>query len=152
MIDLHTHSSASDGTLSPRALMVSARQAGLRMVALTDHDTLAGVAPAAAAAVELGQGFVPGVEISVDHIPGTMHIVGLGVESGHQGLLNKLENMAGSRHERILEIIRKLQDMGLQIDYEELSGTVDGVVGRPHVAKLMIRKGYALDINDAFNR
>jgi 3',5'-nucleoside bisphosphate phosphatase len=151
-IDLHTHSTASDGLLSPTDLVKRAREKGLYAISLTDHDTLAGVAEALQAGEALAVKVIPGVEISADFSPGTMHIVGLGLDPSHQGLLEKMEFLQQARRDRNPKIIRQLNAAGLDINFEEVQREAKGgQIGRPHFAAVILRKGLARDWDDVFN-
>ncbi len=153
MIDLHTHSTASDGTLSPTSLVEAAEQAGLAGLALTDHDTVAGLAEAKQAAEDARLDFIPGVEISAQIDRGCLHIVGLYVDSNHKGLLKTLEDLVNLRNERNIQIVKKLCELKLPVEIDEVAGIAGGsVVGRPHFAELMRRKGYIKKADDAFKR
>lgn len=153
-VDLHCHSTASDGTLSPAELVQLARRSGLSALALTDHDTIGGVSEAAAAARELGIYFLPGIEISAEYPhPGTMHILGYGVDPESQTLKTLTETLIAGRDNRNPRIIAKLQQLGLKITMEEVEKEAGGqVVGRPHIAAVLHRKGYVTSIKDAFNK
>lgn len=153
MIDLHAHSTASDGSLSPRELAVEAAARGLSAFALTDHDTVAGVPEAAAAARELGIAFVPGVEIDVTWEPGECHLLALGVDPAHPALAEGLERLAKSRRERNLGMLELMREGGVEADYGEIEALAGGdVVGRPHFAELLVRRRVAKNAEQAFSR
>lgn len=150
-IDLHTHSTASDGTLSPTALVRHAEALGLRAIALTDHDTIAGLdeASAAACSVEV----IRGCELSVDFSPGSMHLLGLWLPRRMRALPALLHDLAAKRAQRNLRMVENLQRHGVAIEAAELEEfAAGGVVGRPHFAQLLVRKGHAADLTDAFQR
>lgn len=158
--DLHTHSTASDGTLSPAEVIARAAEANLAAVALTDHDTTAGLARArdAAAGCE-GLTFVPGVEVSARYPGGTMHILGLGIDEDAPAVRNLLASFIEARRERNPKIIAKLQGLGLAVDMDDVlaaAGTrktdKPRVLGRLHIAEALRVKGYADSIPDAFAR
>jgi predicted metal-dependent phosphoesterase TrpH len=151
-IDLHTHSSYSDGSLSPRELVQLAKEKKLRAIALTDHDTVAGLKEAAAAGVELDVEVVPGVEISAQYPPGTMHILGYYLNPAHPDLLEALKKLQQARADRNPKIIQRLQALGLDISTNEVLDLSAGQVGRPHIAKALVNKGYASSIDEAFSR
>jgi len=151
-IDLHTHSNYSDGSLSPRQLVELAKKRRLRAIALTDHDTVAGVAEALAAGKELSVEVVPGVEISAQYPPGTMHILGYCLHASHPELLGALTKLQQARAARNPKIIRRLQDLGLEITTTEVLHLSSGQVGRPHIAKALVNKGYVSSIDEAFSR
>jgi 3',5'-nucleoside bisphosphate phosphatase len=150
-IDLHCHSTASDGTLSPTQVVQLAVDSGLSALALTDHDTVGGVA--AAAAKERGIDFLPGIEISCDfRAPGTMHILGYGVDSNSPVLTEMTRQLIEGRDNRNPKIIQRLQELGVAITMDELNAeAAGGTVGRPHIAAILVRKGYVSSIKQAFN-
>ncbi len=151
--DLHTHSTASDGTLSPTELVRLAADVGLRCMALTDHDTTAGLAEALAAGKEFGVEVIPGCELSVDFKPGVMHILGLWIAPDSPHLNSVLLELRQSRHERNLRILQKLAEFGISIHYDELQAMVrdeKSSVGRPHIARAMMRLGIVPDVATAF--
>jgi len=151
-VDLHIHSSASDGRLSPEEVVRESAKRGLAVIALTDHDTVSGVAPALAAAQVLGLRVVPGVELSTDADQGEVHILGYFIDYNDGELLARLERMRNSRLERAQAIIAKLRDLGVDIDWprvQEIAGK--GSVGRPHLAQAMLEKGYIGSLKEAFS-
>lgn len=151
-VDLHTHSTSSDGTDSPTAVVEAAVRAGLNAVALTDHDTLEGIAEAQAAADRLGIELVPGTEISCEFEPGTMHMVILFLEPGRGPLQDRLGELQDARSRRNEVIVERLRDLGLDISYEEvLAEAGEGSVGRPHFAAVMERKGLVANFRAAFD-
>ena len=150
-IDLHTHSSASDGTDSPAQLVVKAHAAGLAAVAITDHDTLSGLKEGQQAGHDLGIEVVRGCEISTGTELGELHILGLWLPENSQILLEKLCWLREKRGERNVGIVKKLQDMGYEISMEEVLAAAKGEsVGRPHIAEVLIRKGFAKDARQVF--
>ncbi|MGD8989694.1 MAG: PHP domain-containing protein, partial [Syntrophobacterales bacterium] len=151
-IDLHTHSSYSDGSFSPGQLVQLAKDKGLRAIALTDHDTVAGLEEALAAGKELEVEVVPGVEISAQYPPGTMHILGYYVQPSHPELLRDLEKLQKARAARNPKIIERLQALGLEISWTEVLNLSGGQVGRPHIAQVLLHRGYVSSINEAFSR
>jgi predicted metal-dependent phosphoesterase TrpH len=151
-IDLHTHSSCSDGSFSPGQLVRLAKEKGLRAIALTDHDTVAGVEEAVAAGKKLGVEVVPGVEISAQYPPGTMHILGYYLQTSHPELLKALKELQQARADRNPKIIERLQALGLEITTAEVLRLSGGQVGRPHIAKALVNRGYVSSIDEAFSR
>jgi predicted metal-dependent phosphoesterase TrpH len=151
--DLHTHSTASDGTLTPTALLHRAAAAGVEMLALTDHDTIAGLAEARVAAEQLGIGLIDGVEVSVTWGGRTVHIVGLGVDPGCDTLLQGLAGLQAHRVWRAEEIGRRLAKAGydgaLAGAQRHASGTL---IGRTHFARFLVERGAAADLRDVFKR
>ncbi|WP_339844789.1 PHP domain-containing protein [Paenibacillus sp. FSL W7-1088] len=156
--DLHTHSQASDGMQPPAENVKLAKQRGLSAVALTDHDTVAGVAEAQQAGREYGIDVVAGVEISTRAGGKDIHVLGYYVNTEDEKFLDRLRGLREAREERNHLIIAKLQELGLEISWQEV---IDGLgrplepdesIGRPHMADVLVRKGYAADMRDAFNR
>ena len=152
LIDLQAHSTASDGSLSPAEVVQLARKNGLRAIALTDHDTIDGLEEA------LNEGFlqqvevVPGIEISAEFINGTMHVLGYYVWEGRDRLNKALERLQRARFERNPLMIRRLNELGLDITMEEVTAFAGGgQVGRPHVARALLEKGYVSSMKEAFD-
>lgn len=153
LIDLHTHSTASDGSASPSAIIRRAKAKGLRGVALTDHDTISGLREFLAAGKEENIDAVPGVELSTFLYSKELHIVGLFVNPETPELLDLLERMRRGRETRNREMILKLSAAGFAVSYEELLQEAGGEsIGRPHIAALLLRKGYFKTIQDAFEQ
>lgn len=152
-VDLHTHSTASDGTDTPSELVQNARKAGLKAVALTDHDTLSGLEEAEAEAKKEGDiEFVRGVEISTGSEQGEMHILGLWVPKDAEPLENKLASMRARRGERNERIVEKLRSLGLDITMDDVMEHAGGEsVGRPHIAMALKDKGFVSSITEAFD-
>jgi len=153
MVDLHTHSTASDGTYSPAELVKLAKDIGLSALALTDHDTVEGLGEALAAARKLGLPFVPGVEISVKFEgPGHCHILGYFVEADSPVLRETLDLLQRAREERNLKMVEKLRSLGVDISLKELEEEAKGEIGRPHFAALLVRKGVVKSVEEAFEK
>ncbi len=151
--DLHTHTTASDGSDAPSALVSLARESGLSAVAVTDHDTVAGLSEA------LRQGEIedievlPGVELSVVSPQGTMHMLGYLFDPDSPELISVLKRVQAARAERNPKILKRLQELGYPVSEEELrelAGT--GQVGRPHIARAMVARGYVRSVSQAFDR
>jgi predicted metal-dependent phosphoesterase TrpH len=151
-VDLHTHSTASDGTLPPESVVVAAHAAGVAALALTDHDTLAGVTRAVEAGKALGVRVVPGVELSAHDGDSEIHILALHVT--RLGVLEtRLEKFREERHVRAARIVDRLRELGIDVTVEMvLEEAGDAAVGRPHIARAMIRAGAARDFREAFDR
>ncbi len=154
LADLHTHSSGSDGTDSPTELVRKADAVNLGGIALTDHDSVAGIQEFmdAEASAELKR--VAGLEISTEHEDKEVHILGYFVPLDSKPLNDRLEYLRKSRHERLPKIIQKLNEQGLDITMDELLEDLEGVSspGRPHVAQLLIKKGFVKDTSEAFQK
>ena len=152
MIDLHMHSTASDGTDTPKEIITKCRKLGLRLSAVTDHDTMDSQTEAIATAKELKLKYLTGVEFSVRHT-GELHILGYGMDTADRELAGMMDDLRGSRVERVREIIRVVQEHGMKIDFADVERFAKGnTLGRPHVALALIEKGYASDLQDAFTR
>ena len=153
MIDLHTHSTVSDGTVSPAEVVRLAARAGCSAVALTDHDRLDGLAEATAQGEALGVRVVPGCELSCGWDPGTMHVLVYFVDGGEGPLQDRLVELQRIRDERNVRMVTALQAAGLPITLGEVQAEAGGEgVGRPHAAAVLVAKGLATSINDAFDR
>ena len=152
MIDLHTHSTASDGTLTPAELVRHARDRGVEVLSLTDHDTLSGLAEAIGEAERLGMDFVPGIEISAEFEPGTLHILGYYLNPSDKALEDKLTWLREGRDNRNDVILGKLTSLGHPLTMEDVLVFAQGEsVGRPHIADAMVAKGYVVDKEQAFD-
>ena len=151
-IDLHTHSTASDGTDTPAALMAKAHAAGLTAIALTDHDTLSGIDEARLAADRLGIELVPGVELSVTWPTGKMHMLVYFLEPGPGPLQDELAWLRQGRDERNAKILERLGDLGYSVTIEEVMAQAHGEsVGRPHIADALVQRGLFPDRAGAFD-
>jgi 3',5'-nucleoside bisphosphate phosphatase len=140
-IDLHVHSSASDGTMSPQEVVGEAGRLGLRAIALTDHDTISGLEAALDAGKRQGIEVIPGCELSVAADCGELHILGLWVDPHSTGLDKALGELRASRHRRNERIVHKLRDLGVPITYDEVLDAAGGEsVGRPHIASVLVAK------------
>jgi len=153
LVDLHSHTTCSDGSATPAELVRLAASAAAAAIAITDHDTVEGLSEGRAAADKAGIEFIPGVEISAEFEPGTMHILGYLVDESDKNLNAALEGLRLARRERNPRIAARLQDLGMDISYDEVANLAGNeVVGRPHFASLMVRKGYVTSIKEAFDR
>lgn len=151
-IDLHAHTTASDGTLHPRELVALAKKTGLTAVAVTDHDTLDGLPEALEAGRELDQQVIPGCELSVGEGKRSMHIVGLWLRPESPKLREGLDFVIRERGNRNHKIIAKLNELGLDISYEEVAKLAGGTVGRPHMAQALMARGLVSSVNEAFEK
>jgi predicted metal-dependent phosphoesterase TrpH len=153
-VDLHCHSTASDGTLSPADLVRLAKRSNLTALALTDHDTVAGVEEAAREARSIGLDFLAGIEISAEYPhPGTMHILGYGVDPSDGSLKSLTDTLIAGRDNRNPRIVSKLNELGVRVSMKEWEDEAQGVVlGRPQLAAILVRKGYVGSIKQAFEK
>jgi 3',5'-nucleoside bisphosphate phosphatase len=153
-VDLHVHSTASDGRLSPPDIIGRAAEIGLKVIALTDHDTVDGIIPALDAAKAYPSlTFIPGVEISTDLADGEAHILGYFIDYASPELAKLLRKSRDSRSGRGKRMVEKLNALGVNIDWarvQQIAG--DGAIGRPHVAQAMIEKGYISKFEEAFDK
>lgn len=151
MIDLHCHSTFSDGSLTPEELVEQAVAIGLSALALTDHDTMTGLPRFLAAGEGRGITLLPGVELSAD-TPG-MHMLAYGMDAANAELIRRMEWIRDGRNMRNKDILERLNKLGFAMTWEEvLTEAGEGVVGRPHFAQVMLRKGYAKNKNEIFDR
>ncbi len=151
--DLHSHSTASDGVLEPAELVQRARDKGVDVLALTDHDVLDGIAEARAAADRLGVVLVPGVEVSVTWRGRVIHVLGLGVDTMNPPLRQGLEGLAEKRRWRTAELGRRLEELGIDGAAEGAARLTRGrVVSRTHFARYLVEAGYVRDFKAAFKR
>lgn len=152
MIDLHTHSTASDGSLSPSELVNYAHSKGIQVLALTDHDSVGGILEAQEEAKKIGLTFIPGIEISVDWPTGEFHLLGLGLKNQSSELKKIIDFVEQERFNRNILMAQKLRDCGINITYEELVEHFHTEnLGRPHFAELMVQKGYIKQRQQAFD-
>ncbi|HAI11037.1 MAG TPA: hypothetical protein DCM28_04990 [Phycisphaerales bacterium] len=166
-VDLHCHSTASDGTVPPEDLPALAAKIGLSALALTDHDSTNGLQACETACKGVGIDFVPGIEISADPGPridtdgverrrGTLHILGLFVRHDDSELGKISDRMREARNSRNPAMVEKLQELGVRISYDEVEelanrqGTL--IIGRPHIAQVLVAKSYAKSVSDAFTK
>lgn len=153
-IDLHTHSTASDGIESPTELVQEASRRGISVLGLTDHDTVDGLAEATAAAAEAGLTLIPGIELSSDSDDAhEIHLLGYFIDPASESLAQRLQWLTRQRRLRIEQIVARLEDLGLPIDMEMVERYAPGgVMGRPHVARALIEIGAAETVRQAFDR
>lgn len=155
---MHTHTTASDGKQSPSDNVRLAAEAGLAAVAITDHDTVAGVSEALDAGFRYGIVVVPGVEISTADNGTDIHILGYGISWRDPVLLGRLEELRAVRGQRNERILARLNELGMPIAMEEVAAEAqtsprgDGSIGRPHIADVLVRRGFAANMKDAFDR
>jgi 3',5'-nucleoside bisphosphate phosphatase len=151
-LDLHTHSTASDGVLAPAELARQARAAGLDVIALTDHDSTAGVAEAQAAGEQIGLRVIAGIEANTDLPDGEAHVLGYFVEHEQPAFQRTLAVLREARAQRGERMVERLRAAGVDISWERVRELAQGAVGRPHVARALIELGYATSVDDAFAR
>ncbi|MCX8084798.1 MAG: PHP domain-containing protein [Calditerrivibrio sp.] len=151
MVDLHCHSKYSDGTLSPEELVLLAEKKGLQILALTDHDTIDGIGDFKACPTNIQR--VSGLEISINWDRGTFHLIGLFVDEGDNNLVETLKQLKLYRRERNSHILLKLSEMlGRKVTEDEISLDNYGELGRPHIAKYLIKEGIVQSIDEAFEK
>ncbi len=151
MIDMHVHSSASDGTFSPSALAAEAVKAGLSAMALTDHDTTDGIEEAAAAAAELGIELIPGIEFSTDYLGHEVHVLGYYITPEYPKLRDKVNEFREFRSTRNVKMVERLQEEGFSITMEQLKELApDSVITRAHIARLLVETGQVPDKRTVF--
>jgi predicted metal-dependent phosphoesterase TrpH len=152
-VDLHLHTTASDGVMSPSEIVRYAKTKGLKAIAITDHDTIEGLEEGLSEGERIGFEVIPGIEISAEHSPGSMHLLGYLFDIDHPLLKERLAYLQKARAERNPKIVEKLNRLGIEVSYEEVvkvSG--GGQVGRPHFAQVLIDKGYVRSFQEAFDR
>ncbi len=152
-IDLHVHTTASDGTFSPAEAVVHAKLRRLSAIAVTDHDTPAGIPEALEAGAAMGLEVIPGIEVSVDYRGKGIHILGYFIDPSAASLRHLLNWVVAERRRRNEEICAAMRADGIAIRLEELDGgDPESVIGRPHFASWLVSHGWASDVNDAFRR
>ena len=151
-IDLHTHSTASDGIYSPTELLQRAKSIGLRILALTDHDTTGGLDEAARAAAALDIDFIPGIEINTDIAGGEVHVLGYFPEYQRPAFQAVLKILRDARERRGQRMVELLNEQGINVSWERVRAIAEGAVGRPHVAKALLEAGYVQTIGEAFDK
>ncbi|MBN1367327.1 MAG: PHP domain-containing protein [Dehalococcoidales bacterium] len=153
-VDLHIHSNYSDGKFSPKELVEKAVNIGLKVMAISDHDSVDGIPSAVDAAKAYPQlTFIPGVEISTDVPNGEIHVLGYFIDYNNPELLSTLLRMRESRVERARKMVNKLASLGIKVEWERVLQIAQGSsVGRPHIAQAMQEKGYISSFKEAFNK
>ncbi len=153
-IDLHIHTKASDGTFSPTEMVEYAKSKNVVAVAITDHDTVAGIEEGLIAGKEMGIEVIPGIEFSTEIDDISFHIVGLFVDHKDKTLLELTDQIQNSRHHRAKKIIEKVNalNVGPEITLQEVEEVASGLIGRPHIATVMIEKGYAKKMDEVFDK
>ncbi|MCX2726859.1 PHP domain-containing protein [Thermomicrobium sp. 4228-Ro] len=152
-VDLHTHTTASDGLFAPRELVQLAAERGIRVLAVTDHDAVAGIPEAQRAAEEYGILLVPGIELSTAVERGELHLLGYFIDPEHPDLARHLHRLHTARRERAVRLIEQLRSLGFPVSLEELEAIAQGgTITRAHAARLLLVKGYVSSIDEAFDR
>ena len=154
-LDLHLHSTASDGTLPPREVVVAALAARLDVISLTDHDTTAGIAAALEAAAGHPLEVIPGIEVSATWEHGEIHILGYFVDPDHPRMVEHGEWAGGRRVQRMRTMVERLQDSGIAVemgDVEAAAGAERGSLARPHLARALVGRGVVDSVYEAFDR
>lgn len=155
MIDLHLHTTASDGVLAPADLVARVAAAGITVLSVTDHDTVAGLPAAREAAGRLGLRLVPGIEITAVEHDRDVHILGYFFDPGHDGLAAFLREQRSDRVRRVREMLARLARLGMSIDMQDSLARAESggaSIGRPAIADALVAAGHAADRNDAFAR
>jgi predicted metal-dependent phosphoesterase TrpH len=152
-VDLHLHTTASDGVLSPSEIVRYAKAKGLQAIAITDHDTIEGCEEGLLEGERIGFEVIPGIEISAEYSPGSMHILGFFLDIHHPLLNDRLEYLQKARAERNPKMVAKLNQLGIEVTYEEvLKASGGGQVGRPHFANVLLEKKVVKSFQEAFDR
>jgi len=152
-VDLHIHTTASDGVLSPSGVVRYAKAKGLQAIAITDHDTIEGCEEGLSEGERIGFEVIPGIEISADYSPGSMHILGFFLDIHHPLLNERLEYLQKARAERNPKMVARLNQLGIEVTYEEvLKASGGGQVGRPHFANVLLEKKVVRSFQEAFDR
>jgi predicted metal-dependent phosphoesterase TrpH len=150
--DLHMHTTFSDGTSTPAELVARAKQNGVRCIALTDHDTLAGLDDCFAEGAKQGVEIIAGTELSIDYRDKTTHLLGYFPGQKVPSLEQKLSDLRGGRDNRNEKICDKLQALGFEITLREVEEIATESVGRPHIAQILMKKGYVSSVKEAFDK
>ena len=159
MIDLHVHSTASDGSLSPSSLVTEAAKRRIGTIALTDHDTIKGNEEAAKAAIEQGIRFIPGIELEISwKHGGEFHLLGLGIQKPSPGFLDAIKALACRRQERNMEIVERMNEAGIKASYDDIISSAHGSrtdlrdhsIGRPHFAAFLAKRKIVKNTDQAF--
>ena len=152
-IDLHLHSTASDGQLSPGEVVSLAARHGLRTIALTDHDSTDGIADAQTAGIRLNIEVIPGIELSTVVESGELHMLGYLIDPNSEQLMARLKEFRSSRDHRAKVMVERLNAAGVVVDLDRVRElSAGGAIGRPHVARALVETGQATSTNDAFER
>jgi len=152
-VDLHIHTTASDGVMSPSEIVRYAKAKGLQAIAITDHDTIEGLEEGLLEGERIDFEVIPGIEISAEHSPGSMHLLGFFLDIHHPTLNERLGYLQKARAERNSKIVERLNRLGIELTYEDvLKASGGGQVGRPHFAQVLLEKKYVGSFQEAFER
>ncbi len=150
--DLHMHTTASDGSYQPQELIKKCAEAKLEWIAITDHDTTAGIEEAKSAAADYGMNVINGIELSCVHNGKSVHMLGYGIDPSSKRLQNELKNQQWMRQERLTHMLTQLKMEGISLEEEEVyTYSSNKNVGRPHLAKALLNKGYVRSVKEAFD-
>lgn len=150
-IDLHIHTIYSDGTCTPEEVVYRAEKLNLVAISITDHDSVAGLEEAIATGEKVGIEVIPGVEMSTDIGEDEIHLLAYYLDYKDKSFLSRLKEFQSTRVKRNRELLKRLEELGMAINYKELKGIAPrGVISRLHIARLMVRKGYVSSIGAAF--
>ena len=153
IVDLHAHTTASDGSYTPTELVRYAKKKGLSAIAITDHDTVAGVEEASIEGRKLGIRVIPGAELSTRMDDCDVHMTSLFINCRNKQLIKRLDDMAASRQERNYKMVDKLHEAGFQIDRRDLDALGEGkILARGHIAQILIARGYATELKEALRK
>jgi predicted metal-dependent phosphoesterase TrpH len=152
-IDLHLHTTCSDGTLTPAEIVREALGRGLTIIAIADHDTSAGVAPALSAASGTDLWVVPAIELNTDYREQEVHVLGYGIDPEAAALRAALQKMLAGRYNRNLLILERLKELGVPVAWEKVAALAAGeVIARPHLARALVQAGHVKSVQEAFDR
>jgi predicted metal-dependent phosphoesterase TrpH len=153
-LDLHIHTTASDGVLTPAEVVRVAVDKGLEAIAITDHDTTAGIDAALEAAQASRLEVIPGIELSTEEGSREVHILGYYIDHGDEALQERLAVLRRARRDRAWKMVKKLEGLGLPVSWEHVEAIADqtSAFGRPHIAQALLERGYVGSVNEAFDR
>lgn len=152
-IDLHVHTTASDGLLSPSEVVCLALEQQLHAIAITDHDTVAGVAEAIRTAAGTALNVIPGVELNSEGSWGDLHFLGYYIQTDHEALQEHLLAVQTARTERAYAMVKRLAELGMPLEWEHVQTLANGEsIGRPHIARALLERGYVHSLQEAFER
>ncbi|MBS4024909.1 MAG: PHP domain-containing protein [Clostridia bacterium] len=153
MIDLHVHTTASDGTLTPTEIIILAKESGLLGIGITDHDTVAGIAEAIASGKEKGIQVIPGIELSCNWNDQEIHILGYFISYKSKDLIDKLKFLQDKRQHRIYQMVDEANKHGYKVTIDEVKALASGEsIGRPHLAQALLKKGYISSVAEGFEK